>query len=77
MPTAGERASDKLTHLIEAGSTHCMITSLNASSGLSRLRQDPTMAEMWPSHFSKGFPRKNAKLISQTQATPNLIEKCF
>src|SRR6266404_6434932 len=27
-------------------------------------------------HFSKGFPRKNAKLISQTQATLNLIEKC-
>src|SRR6266481_2287441 len=26
--------------------------------------------------FSKGFPKKNAKLISQTQATPNLIEKC-
>jgi hypothetical protein len=27
-------------------------------------------------HFSKRFPKKNAKLISQTQATPNLIEKC-
>src|SRR5260370_5948643 len=26
--------------------------------------------------FSKGFPKKNAKLISQTRATPNLIEKC-
>src|SRR6266436_6325643 len=26
--------------------------------------------------FSKGFPKKNAKLISQTQDTPNLIEKC-
>src|SRR5258708_15861972 len=26
--------------------------------------------------FSKGFPKKNAKLISQTPATPNLIEKC-
>src|SRR5258706_13733164 len=25
--------------------------------------------------FSKGFPKKNAKLISQTRATPNLIEK--
>src|SRR6266404_5374965 len=27
-------------------------------------------------HFSKGFPRKNAKLISQTRATLYLIEKC-
>src|SRR5258706_10723049 len=26
--------------------------------------------------FSKRFPKKNAKLISQTRATPNLIEKC-
>jgi hypothetical protein len=26
--------------------------------------------------FSKEFPKKNAKLISQTRATPNLIEKC-
>src|SRR6266481_9522596 len=26
--------------------------------------------------FSKGVPKKNAKLISQTRATPNLIEKC-
>jgi hypothetical protein len=26
--------------------------------------------------FSKGFPKENAKLISQTQDTPNLIEKC-
>ncbi len=26
--------------------------------------------------FSKGFPKENAKLISQTQAIPNLIEKC-
>jgi hypothetical protein len=35
----------------------------------------PANRELSP-HFSKGFPRKNAKLISQTQATPNLIEKC-
>jgi uncharacterized membrane protein YkvA (DUF1232 family) len=27
-------------------------------------------------HFSKGFPKKKAKLISQTRDTPNLIEKC-
>src|SRR6202521_4146210 len=26
--------------------------------------------------FSKRFPKTNAKLISQTRATPNLIEKC-
>src|ERR1700686_4789368 len=26
--------------------------------------------------FSKGFPKENAKLISQTRDTPNLIEKC-
>ena len=26
--------------------------------------------------FSKVFPKKNAKLISQTRGTPNLIEKC-
>ena len=26
--------------------------------------------------FSKGFPKTNAKLILQTRATPNLIEKC-
>src|ERR1700681_3954679 len=26
--------------------------------------------------FSKGFPKTNAKLISQTRATPNLIGKC-
>src|SRR5712671_6809572 len=26
--------------------------------------------------FSKRFPKKNAKLISQTRDTPNLIEKC-
>jgi len=37
-----------------------------------------TVEELWRAiaSFLKGVSKENAKLISQTQATPNLIEKC-
>jgi len=65
MPTAGERASDKL-HLIEAGSTYRIIMSLYASSGLSRRPVVPG------SHYGgDGQATEDADIVKPPQRRPS------